>query len=92
MAQTAATVEPVLEKARLTGRLIFLPRSKVFKALELCPFDRVKVVVRGLEPSHKDGESSGLAFSLLAGGASRSDASAKDILTELASDLAEVTS
>lgn len=42
----------------------FPPVQKMFSALELVPFDRVKVVIVGQDPYHDDGQANGLAFSV----------------------------
>jgi uracil-DNA glycosylase len=44
------------------------PRGKdIFAALDLCPFDAVKVVVIGQDPYHGAGQAHGLCFSVLPG-------------------------
>ncbi len=42
----------------------FPPLEKIFRALEICPFDQVKVVVLGQDPYHDSGQANGLAFSV----------------------------
>ena len=41
--------------------------NKVFNAFNLCPFDRVKVVIIGQDPYHEPGQAHGLSFSVNAG-------------------------
>lgn len=43
---------------------VFPPPKFVFNALELCPFDKVKVVILGQDPYHGDGQAHGLCFSV----------------------------
>ncbi|MDP2344299.1 MAG: uracil-DNA glycosylase [Deltaproteobacteria bacterium] len=43
---------------------IFPPESEVFSALELTPFDDVKVLLLGQDPYHDDGQAHGLCFSV----------------------------
>jgi uracil-DNA glycosylase len=42
---------------------IFPPRDKIFRALELCPLDKVRVVILGQDPYHTPGQANGLCFS-----------------------------
>lgn len=46
---------------------IFPPSNQLFTALNLCPFDTVKVVVIGQDPYHGPGQAHGLAFSVQKG-------------------------
>src|SRR3989338_16839 len=43
---------------------VFPPPRFIFNAFELCPFDKVKVVVLGQDPYHGDGQAHGLSFSV----------------------------
>lgn len=49
------------------GQTIFPPSELVFTALNLCPFDQVKVVIIGQDPYHGPGQAHGLAFSVQRG-------------------------
>lgn len=40
------------------------PGSLIFNAFNLCPFDRVKVVIIGQDPYHEPGQAQGLSFSV----------------------------
>ncbi len=40
------------------------PGSLIFNAFNLCPFDRVKVVILGQDPYHEPGQAHGLSFSV----------------------------
>jgi len=42
----------------------FPPAQLVFNAFNLCPFDKVKVVIIGQDPYHDDGQAHGLSFSV----------------------------
>lgn len=42
----------------------FPPGSEIFKAFDLCPFDKVKVVILGQDPYHEPGQAMGLCFSV----------------------------
>ena len=46
------------------GKIIYPPGSQIFKAFELCPLDRVKVVILGQDPYHGAGQAMGLSFSV----------------------------
>lgn len=43
---------------------IFPAKENIFRALELCPPDRVRVVIVGQDPYHGDGQANGLSFSV----------------------------
>ena len=43
------------------------PGRLIFNAFNLCPFDRVKVVIIGQDPYHEEGQAQGLSFSVNAG-------------------------
>jgi len=43
---------------------IFPPGSLIFNAFNLCPYDKVKVVIIGQDPYHGPGQANGLCFSV----------------------------
>ncbi len=43
---------------------IFPPGNLIFNAFNLCPFDKVKVVLIGQDPYHEQGQAHGLCFSV----------------------------
>ena len=43
------------------------PGALIFNAFNLCPFDRVKVVIIGQDPYHEPGQAHGLSFSVMDG-------------------------
>ena len=53
-----------LHQEKQAGRVIFPPGGQIFKAFELTPLDRVKVVILGQDPYHGYGQAMGLSFSL----------------------------
>jgi uracil-DNA glycosylase len=59
-------LEAFLEAERATQQ-VFPPAKDVFRALELTPFENVKVVILGQDPYHDDGQAHGLAFSVQPG-------------------------
>lgn len=42
----------------------FPPAAQIFNAFDLCPFDKVKVVIIGQDPYHEPGQAQGLCFSV----------------------------
>ncbi len=46
------------------GRRFYPPADRVFNALELTPFDQVRVVILGQDPYHGPGQAMGLCFSV----------------------------
>ncbi len=67
------------------GKTIYPPRPAWFRALELTPLDKVRVVILGQDPYHGPGQAHGLAFSVPAG--VRPPPSLLNIFKELESDL-----
>lgn len=47
-----------------TTTTCYPPGSLLFNAFNLCPFDRVKVVIIGQDPYHEPGQAQGLSFSV----------------------------
>lgn len=43
---------------------IYPPGKLIFNAFNLCPFDKVKVVIIGQDPYHEQGQAQGLCFSV----------------------------
>src|SRR5450631_731381 len=58
------TLQHFLAKERAQHQ-VFPPELRVFTALELTPFDGVRVVILGQDPYHDVGQAHGLAFSVL---------------------------
>ena len=53
-----------LHAQKNAGKVIYPPGSMIFKAFELCPLDKVKVVILGQDPYHGQGQAMGLSFSV----------------------------
>ena len=64
---------------------VFPEEKNVFRALELTPFESVKVVILGQDPYHGFGQAHGLSFSVPEG--IRIPPSLRNIFKELKSDL-----
>lgn len=60
-------------------------RENIFRAFDLCPFQKVKVVLLGQDPYHEPGQAHGLSFSVPVG--VKLPPSLRNIYKELASDL-----
>jgi len=66
---------------------IYPPREQLFRAFELTPFDKVRVVIIGQDPYHGDNQANGLCFSVKEG--VTIPPSLRNIYKELESDLGE---
>lgn len=64
---------------------IYPPPKFVFRAFELCPFDKVRVIILGQDPYHGEGQANGLCFSVPEG--VRMPPSLQNIYKEIQDDL-----
>ena len=53
-----------LHREKAEGKTIYPPGSQIFRAFELTPLDKVKVVILGQDPYHGAGQAMGLSFSV----------------------------
>jgi uracil-DNA glycosylase len=67
--------------------IIYPAPKNIFRAFDLCPFDKVKVVILGQDPYHGPGQANGLSFAVNDGVAL--PPSLQNIFKELQSDLGE---
>jgi len=74
-----------LEEEKAAGKRIFPKGGEYFRALDLTPLDKVKVVILGQDPYHGEGQAHGLCFSVKPG--VRTPPSLVNIYKELKSDL-----
>ncbi len=51
-------------RTEYTQHTCYPPGGLIFNAFNLCPFDRVKVVIIGQDPYHEPGQAQGLSFSV----------------------------
>ena len=79
-AQLAASVRQEYQTV-----VCYPPARLVFNAFNLCPFDRVKVVIIGQDPYHEPGQAHGLSFSVQPG--VPFPPSLQNIFREISSDL-----
>ena len=73
-----------VKQAYLT-KTIYPPPAQIFRALDLCPVERVRAVILGQDPYHGKGQAHGLSFSVPSG--VRPPPSLQNIRKELQSDL-----
>lgn len=73
------------QNERDSGHSIYPPQESIFRALELTPPEKVRVVIIGQDPYHTPGVANGLAFSVSPG--VKIPPSLRNIFKELQSDL-----
>ena len=55
----------LIEKLNIEYKEVcYPPKDRIFNAFNLCPFDKVKVVILGQDPYHEQGQAMGLSFSV----------------------------
>ena len=64
---TFQSLATFLQQEIATGKTVYPPHGDLFSALNLCPLEKVKVVVVGQDPYHGPGQGHGLAFSVRKG-------------------------
>lgn len=74
-----------LRQEKASGATIFPPGSQIFRAFDLTPMDKVKVVILGQDPYHGPGQAHGLSFSVPHG--VPAPPSLKNIFKEIETDL-----
>ncbi len=74
-----------VQKEYGNGATVYPREENIFKAFELCPFEKVKVVILGQDPYHGEGQAHGLSFSVPEG--VRPPPSLQNIYKELHTDL-----
>lgn len=80
-----AALEAFLASEDVAGTRVFPQRVDRFRALQLTPFDRTRVVILGQDPYHGEGQAHGLAFSVPRG--VKTPPSLANIYKELHADL-----
>ena len=76
-----------LVEEKKAGKIIYPKNDDIFRAFELTPFDKVKVVILGQDPYHGAGQAHGLSFSVEKG--IRFPPSLQNIFKELETDIDE---
>lgn len=51
-------------KEEYANHIIYPPGKLIFNSFNLCPFDKLKVVIIGQDPYHGEGQANGLSFSV----------------------------
>src|SRR5258706_6623182 len=51
-------------RSQYTTKVVYPPAKNIFRAFDLCPFDKVKVVIVGQDPYHGAHQANGLSFSV----------------------------
>ena len=77
-------LETFVDRSRQTTT-VYPNEQQVFRAFQLTPFDKTKVVILGQDPYHDEGQAHGLAFSVQSGTAY--PPSLRNIFQELVEDL-----
>lgn len=72
-------------KDEYTSKKVYPAPTNIFRAFELCPFEKVKVVILGQDPYHGVGQANGLCFSV--GDGVPVPPSLQNIFKEMADDL-----
>ncbi len=72
-------------KKEYQGEKVFPHPKNIFRAFDLCPFEKVKVVILGQDPYHGDRQANGLAFAVDEG--TRVPPSLMNMFKEIESDL-----
>lgn len=79
-------LQSFLQQEAQQKKIIYPEESQFFQALNLTPFNQVKVVILGQDPYHGEGQAHGLSFSVLEG--TKYPPSLVNIYKELSDDLA----
>ena len=80
-----AELAAFLHSEKASGKTVYPPGPQIFRAFDLCPMDKVKVVILGQDPYHGYGQAMGLSFSVPDG--VPAPPSLKNIFKEIESDL-----
>ena len=83
--QQMKSLRSFLQQEKSLKKDIFPPTSLTFNALNLTPFNSIKVVILGQDPYHGKGQAHGLCFSVPQG--NKTPPSLRNIFTELKNDL-----
>jgi len=84
-AKGTVALQGFLDAELAAGKTVFPPQAEWFRALELTPLDKVRVVILGQDPYHGPGQAHGLCFSVPPG--VRPPPSLSNIYKELGNDL-----
>jgi uracil-DNA glycosylase len=74
-------------KSEYQHGIVYPPPKNIFRAFDLCPFDKVEVVILGQDPYHGSGQANGLCFAV--GDGIALPPSLQNIFKEIESDLGQ---
>ena len=57
-------IRDFLTQEKKSGNIIYPSGANIFKAIDLTPWDELKVVILGQDPYHGPGQAMGLSFSV----------------------------
>lgn len=77
-------------KIEASNSVVYPPQKDIFKAFELCPLEKTKVIILGQDPYHNPNEAMGLSFSVPKN--IKTPPSLKNILKEIHTDLGIIPS
>ena len=78
-------LENDIAERRASGAVIYPPEPSIFAALNLTPFDAVKLVILGQDPYHGAGQAMGLSFSVPEG--TKTPPSLRNMIKEIEADI-----
>ena len=84
-AKGTVALQGFLDAELAAGKTVFPPQTEWFRALELTPLDKVRVVILGQDPYHGPDQAQGLAFSV--GQGQKIPPSLRNIFKEIQRDL-----
>ena len=82
--------QDIESKIEASTAVVYPPQKDIFKAFELCPFEKTKVIILGQDPYHNPNEAMGLSFSVPKN--IKTPPSLKNIFKEIHTDLGIIPS
>lgn len=82
--------QEIESKIETSTSVVYPPQKDIFKAFELCPLEKTKVIILGQDPYHNPNEAMGLSFSVPKN--IKTPPSLKNIFKEIHTDLGIIPS
>ena len=82
--------QDIESKIEASTSVVYPPQKDIFKAFELCPLEKTKVIILGQDPYHNPNEAMGLSFSVPKN--IKTPPSLKNIFKEIHTDLGIIPS
>lgn len=82
--------QEIESKIEASTAVVYPPQKDIFKAFELCPLEKTKVIILGQDPYHNPNEAMGLSFSVPKN--IKTPPSLKNIFKEIHTDLGIIPS